>query len=407
MPVMMRNLPLRLKNLAVLVFSLIILYLAGFYFGGYLMTLFYFALTLPLLSLILCLITLAGMRYHQDFDTEHPVKGQEIHYRLTLSNESIVPIAHMHCSFKAIHQHMDLTMPGFSTYLKAKGEKTESYTFRCSYRGIYTVGLERIEISDPLGFITTSPSVLYRTFYVYPRILRIPQLPLEIRNWEGGGTGSSHGGDPDLSLYTQLRQYSEGQSIRHIHWKKFALTGKPFLTEYETTAEPEIRVYLDTRPCQGRGNQVLEIEDTSVEITVALVKYFLDRGIFLTVLAPGRDVFRFAGAAAADFDRFYRATINIMFQTTISPSQLFRSEGSSASHGNRTTLFITHLMDPELLGLIEDSLITETPFVLIYNGVGQERKGRVSPAFHRLREKGAKILVVENPESIVADLGAQ
>jgi uncharacterized protein (DUF58 family) len=249
--------------------------------------------------------------------------------------------------------------------------------------------------------------VHYRTFYVYPRILRIHHLPLEIRNWEGAGTGSSRGGDPDLSLYTQLRNYTEGESIRHIHWKKFATTGKPFLTEYETTAEPEIRIYLDARPCPGRGNQVLEIEDTSVEITVALVKYFLDRGIPLTVLAPGREVFRFTGAETPDFDRFYRATINIMFQTTISPSQLFRSEEPAVSHGNRTTIFITHLIDPELLGLVEDSLSTETPFVLIFNNVGQEQRGRVSAAFHRLREKGAKIWVVENPDSIVADLGVQ
>jgi uncharacterized protein (DUF58 family) len=302
---------------------------------------------------------------------------------------------------------MDLMMPAFSTYLRAKGEKTESYTFRCSYRGIYTVGLERIEIGDPLGFLSISPSVLYRTFYVYPRVLKIHQLPLEIRNWEGVGSGSSHGGDPDLSLYTQLRRYHDGESIRHIHWKKFAMTGKPFLVEFETTAEPEICIYLDTRICPGRGNQVLEIEDTSIEIAVALVKYFLDRGILLSVLAPGREVFRFVGAAASDFDRFYRATINIMFQTSISPAQLFRSEEPSVSHGNRTTIFITHIMDPELLGLIEDTLPTETPFALIYNGVSQDRQSRKSPVFHRLREKGAKISVVENPDSIVADLGAQ
>ena len=113
---MMRHSYLRVNNLAVLIFSLIILYLAGFYFGGYLMTIFYFALVLPLLSLLLCLITLTGMRYYQDFDAEHPVKGQEIRYRLTLSNESIMPIAHVHCRFKSIHHHMDLAMPNFSTW---------------------------------------------------------------------------------------------------------------------------------------------------------------------------------------------------------------------------------------------------------------------------------------------------
>ena len=414
---MVWNPSFRLRSLGFLLFALFVLYLAGVYFGGHLMTLFYFGLCLPVLSVLLGLVSLAGLRYHQEFDNEHPVKGEDIHYRLILSNESPLPIARVRCRFKIIHRHMALAIPSFSTYLKSRGEREQSYTFRCSYRGIYTVGLERIEVSDPLGLLTVAPSVIYRTFYVYPRILRIRSLPLDIQNWEGGGTGISQGGDPDYSLYTQLKPYRAGESVRHMHWKKFALTGKPHLLEYETTAKPEISIYLDTRPCgglrtpgspqEGGGTTELEIEDTSIEIMVALVRHFLGLGVPLSVRAAGRDIYRFTATEMSQFERFYRSTITITFDARLGPSQLFTLEDQPVSQGNRTTFFITHLLDASLLSLVEDSLATDTPFLLIFNHVGASRSERQcnNLAFTRLREKGARIMVVESAESIVEDLG--
>ncbi len=401
------NSTIRIKNTALLSFGLLILFLAGAYFGGHLMTLFFFFLCLPLISVLMGLISLAELKYHQEFDTEHPIKGQDINYRLILTNESILPIARIHCRFKAIHPQMNLIIPDFSIYLKARGERSESHTFRCSYRGIYTVGLERIEITDPFGILTVAPQVLYRTFYVYPRIPKINHLSLELQNWEGSSSGISHGGEPDYSLYTQLKSYLPGESMRHIHWKKFATTGKPFLRQYETTSAPEIGLYLDTRPCPGEKMKVLEIEDTSVEILVALVKYFLDNRIPLSVSAPGREIFRFSGSSPDQFESFYHSTINLTFRSNVSPAQLYSSEVKSSFTGNRTLFFITHVMDPALFGLVEDSLLTETPFILIFNqaGYSEEQWRQNLSIFNRLREKGVKILIVNNSESIVSDLG--
>jgi hypothetical protein len=348
------NSTIRIKNTALLSFGLLILFLAGAYFGGHLMTLFFFFLCLPLISVLMGLISLAELKYHQEFDTEHPIKGQDINYRLILTNESILPIARIHCRFKAIHPQMNLIIPDFSIYLK-----------------------------------------------------KINHLSLELQNWEGSSSGISHGGDPDYSLYTQLKNYLPGESMRHIHWKKFATTGKPFLRQYETTSAPEIGLYLDTRPCPGEKMKVLEIEDTSVEILVALVKYFLDNRIPLSVSAPGREIFRFSGSSPDQFESFYHSTINLTFRSNVSPAQLYSSEVKSSFAGNRTLFFITHIMDPALLGLVEDSLLTETPFILIFNqaGYSEEQWRQNLSIFNRLREKGAKILIVNNSESIVSDLG--
>jgi uncharacterized protein (DUF58 family) len=398
--------PIKLKNFRLLVFGIFLFYLAGSYFGGYLLSLFYFFLLLPLLSLLTCIIAWVGLRFSQLFDNEHPVKGEEIRYRLLLANESFVPAPHIHCRFKVINPQLDLKMPDFSAYLGPHRTTERSYNFRCSYRGIYTVGLQRIEVEDPLGLMTLSPSVEYRTFYVYPRILALNNFPPGLPTTTGTGSGTPHGGDPDYSLYTQVKEYRDGQSIRHLHWKKFISTGRAFVKEFDTTSEPGLRIYFDLRKTPLREVNPLEIEDTSVEILVALVKYYLDRFIPLTVTAPGRDMFSFKGSSHSQFDSFYQSTMRLFFQDTVSPALIYVSDSRSGLVSSSSILFITHILDASLFNLMEENIAQETKFTLIFNQVGyiEIEKNRNKYYMNRLREKGARVLTVNSSDSIVDDL---
>ena len=412
--------PLKLKKWSLLLFAIFLLYLAGFYFGSFIMTLFYFFLFLPLLSVALCIASYFGLKYIQSFDTEHPVKGEDIHYNLNLANEGILPIFRIHCLFKTINPHMDLAIPDFSSYLSSRSRIERQYTFRCSYRGIYTVGLERIRIDDPFGLLSFTSLIQYRTFYVYPRILELIHFPLGLQNSEGTGTGMAQGGDPDYSVYTQFRSYRAGESTRHIHWKKFASTGKPFIKVFETTAEPEMRIFFDLRTCVAHtgalrtgtlttAGQALETEDTSVEILVALVKYFLDREVSLSVKAPGRKIYTFDGASPSHFEAFYLSTMQLIFQDTISPSDLYLSESRTSSTERGSIFFISHFMDAALFSLIEASGTGGKTFTLIFNqvGYGEGEKQRNLFYINRLRERGARIIVVNSPDTIVEDLGGK
>ena len=66
--------------------------------------------------------------------------------------------------------------------------------------------------------------------------------------------------------------------------------------------------------------KALETEDVSVDILVALVKYYLDHEVPLTVRAPGRTVYSFQDADPSGFRRFYLSTMELLFQPTISPA---------------------------------------------------------------------------------------
>jgi len=400
------RMPIRLKNVRLLLFGLFFLYLAAVYFGGALYTVFTFALALVLLSLAVGLVGLAGFKLYQHFDTEHPVKGEQIHYQLSLSNEAFLPVAHLHCRFKTINPHLALDIPGFSTFIGTRDRIEREYTFRCSYRGIYTVGLESIEIEDPLRLLSLKPRVEYRTFYVYPRVLELERFPLGPPSSEGMGSGTSRGGDPDYALYTQFREARDGEPIRHLHWKKFVALGKPYIRQFETTAEPGIRIYFDLRPVSAAEANPLEIEDTSVEILVALVRYSLGRGIPTSVVAPGREVYQFSGQSRDEFEGFYRSTMQLFFQDTVSPAAMYLADSRTGAAGRSSVFFVSHLLDASLFGLAEQARAGERRFTLVLNQTGRTERQRAADLIrvNRLRERGTAVFTVGGPETIVEDL---
>ncbi len=396
---------IRIKAFSLYLFFLFLIYLARSYLGFIFIFFFYMALFFPIGSLLYLLIAAARIRYHQEFSTEHPVKGQTVTYRLTLTNESPLPIPYLIVHFKPVNPFMERITTDFSTYLGRYGITERKYEIQLPFRGIYTVGLDNLVFEDLFHLFRITRSVWYRTFYVYPRILYLNRFPYILK----GGTQKTHGTFqgtvPDLSLFTQLKAYRSGESLRHICWKKFASTGIPFLREYEITTEPGLTIYVDLRRGTHIGINALKIEDTSIEILVSLVKYFLDQGIRIIIRAPGRNLYSFTGNNRIQFNDFYTSTFQLLFQKTISPAKLYRADRKSGFQSS-SSLFITHLMDADLFAFIEESLGMKNTISVIFNHAGCEDQDVALQYFNRLRDRGAKILVVRDSDSIVEDLGA-
>ncbi len=395
-----------LKGLSLYGFCLLIAYLAGRYVGGYLDFLFYVLLAFPVISFLLLSISAANVRQHQEFDTEHPVKGQVVAYTLVLTNEWVLPIPFVRVRFKEMNPLMRRVLPEFSAYVKSEEGLERIFDIQCPFRGVYTVGLESLELEDMLHLFGMRVSVWFRTFYVYPRVRMLRVFFTGLENLERKTEGLAVVGLPDYSLFNTLKSYRYGESVRHMYWKKFAGTGTPYLKEYESAAQPGVALYFDARKGARIGRAELELEDTSVEILVALVRYYLDRGIPTTVRAPGRNLYTFNGDHPAQFGDFYNSTLNLVFEETYSPGLLYRVDRDAELYDLQSVFFVTHLLDPMLFGLLEESLATDYTVTVVFNQSGY------SPAeceqnlnyFNRIRDRGGRILVVSSAESIVEDL---
>jgi uncharacterized protein (DUF58 family) len=391
-------------------FSLIILYLAAAYFGGFFFSLFYFFLILPIATIGTTIIAQTGMSCDQKFDVEYPIKGQSINYHLYVTNRSVFPLARVNVRFKTFRSDLNILLDGFSTFLKPRSRVKRTFQLHFEFRGVYNVGLENFEVEDALGFIVIRKPVTYRTIYIYPRINLLTSFDLSREGFRGSGVYTADSGDPDYALFTQLGEYRHGESIRHIYWKKFITLGIPFIKEFEHTATFSMSIYLDTRVYRNGSDgshKALYVEDTSVEILVTLVKHFLDRGIPVSINAPGLVTYRYLAAAPTHFESFYKSTVELNFQETISPAALFKADTSELVSSKNALIMITHQPDKTIVSLMEEMSRRSLRSILIVNqsGLTQKEKSRNSAYFEDLSRRGGRVVVVDNADTILEDLG--
>ena len=419
---------LRLRACGVYLFAVVLSYLAAAYLGDFFAVFATLFMVLPLVSLILLVVAAAGLRYNQHFSNEQPVKGQELQYRCIIENGSAIPLPRVRARFRAIRPTAGGGVgsgpspgrvvrgaddpetggggddDGIVTYLPGHQFVEREQTVQLPYRGIYTVGLERIELSDTLQLFSVRPRVRVREFRVYPRILPISEFQPGTERRLGTSEVGSLGNLPDYSLFNQLREYRPGESVRHLAWKKFASTGIPVVKEYDSTSEPAVSIYVDLRPVPSSAEDVLLTEDVTVEALVALVNHFLKRNLPVTVRAASRTSYEFIGDHASDFGRFYESTFDLLFVSDISAARLYESHLETGMNTEVNSMFfITHLLDPELLILLDEQRSSNFQVTLIHNQTA-EPADRHAGYFNRLREQGTRVVALRGSTTIAVDL---
>lgn len=401
---MRKYIDIRWSGVVTYIFVLLLFQLARQHIGLMFDILFFSVLFLPILTTLHMFVSLSAVKYHQTFDTDHPVKGEILKYTLLLANESFFPSAPLKIKFKTVQPGSDAQLPDLEVSLRRGQRYEKTYEISCPFRGIYTVGLLQMETKDLLGWIRIRKPVWHRTFYVYPRVMDVT-YPFDIGTTSDLNTGPNPGASQDYSLFENLVPYRNGQSIRHMAWKKFIAIGEPFLKSYGKTSQPGVSLYLDLRRSEEPSPEVLEREDCSIEILVSLVKYCLDRSIPVSVNAMGQSRYGFYGSDPSDFFVFHKDTVNILFHDTISPAELYRTD-VQGSVLPASVVFITHLLDQEILTILEESISaplgvdTMVGAIINQSGMNAELKESSTYYFNTIREKGGKVVLVEESESL-------
>jgi uncharacterized protein (DUF58 family) len=387
------------------VFGSFVLYLAAVYFGVYFMTLFLVFLFLPILSLLSMLITASTLRYNQDFSNDHPLKGEEVVYSLKIKKEGSLPGAPVTVRLAGSQQGMSLGLSDIDLFPVSNKLFEYSYTVKCPFRGIYTVGLDSLEVRDHFGWVGVPLAVWAQTFYVYPRIITLRSAPFGELQYSFYVPGNSRGQEVDYTLVESLRNYSPGMSVRHMAWKKYASLGEPVLKQYETTSRPGVTIYLDTRREDLGTYETLEAEDASLEVLVALVKFFSERNVPVYVYGDGWRRFEFPRNDPDRFREFHHATIGVFFQSERSPIDVVTSELMDGRLSTRSVIIVSHIIDAEVINM---SLPTDrgiqTGAILNLAGRSAAEKQEARGLVAGVRDKGARVQVVRDSESIKEDL---
>jgi len=400
----MIKIKINFKILGIYFFILTIMFLAGMSMSGVLRYLFFLLLFLPLISFIKFLISFFSLKYFQNFDNEHPIKGESVEYILSLSNESYFSNISTEVDFMTIRPLGFGKIPKLKISLKGNEKFDFKYNVHCPFRGIYTVGIKEITVKDLFGYIKLFPEVWHRTFYVYPRIIDLNK-PFASIMTDIESIGAYYGIKDDITLLKTLKEYRNGESIRHMSWQKFAVTGKPYIKTYDKMSYPSVNIYVDLRRIKKITYKVLESEDCTIEIMVALVKYYLKNNINVSVNAYGTEIFNFSSNNPDDFYPFHQSTININFADTISPINLYQANINTNPDMNGATIFITHILDPNILELANKNNESSS-IIIILNQIGMSKNELDKSKIYidSIKDNGSNILLVKNNNTIKEDL---
>lgn len=111
--------------------------------------------------------------------------------------------------------------------------------------GIYTIHLKQLSVFDPLILFSAKQKLQDEIrVIVFPVKYRMRLKLSDSRMGEEGAEVYGRTGD-DQDEIRQIREYREGDLLRHIHWNQTARTDRVWVKEFESQKSGQMELYLD------------------------------------------------------------------------------------------------------------------------------------------------------------------
>lgn len=316
------------------------------------------AAVLPILfaaaSLAHLVATWIGFGFHEEFSTDHPLKGDVIRYSIHLRNGLPFPSAPGICRFASVGP-MPRGLEELPLQLGSGESMSRESRISCAYRGVYVIGAKTFAFRGALGIIELEHEVEPRVFYVYPELVALG--PLADRLAEGGGEerSSTGGGTPDPTVIDGLRPLADGRPAGRVAWKRWAATGIPCEPIEGRSSAFGLRVVLDLRPPLAEGPDRLAAEDLAVSAVYSVLSRLVDSGIPAEFVLGGEETGRMIEDRSA-FDSVYATSTSVLFTDTRFPLAAFSDDRASLLVTTRSIAGTESAEDIDLFGPLEAAL---------------------------------------------------
>ena len=174
--------------------------------------------------------------------------------------------AHNHSLWSYTVKEKTLKTTVYFPYVPAGQERTCTYRGRLFDRGRYELGPLRITTRFPFGLFSRTISVPKKdTLYVYPRLGRLTRNWLERhRRALAGADRRERRPGPEGDFYG-VREWRGGDSLRYVHWRSSARTGKLVVRQFEQPRNRDVAILLDL----WRPEKPTAAERENVELAVS------------------------------------------------------------------------------------------------------------------------------------------
>ena len=212
-----------------------------------------------------------------------PVVGDNVDVEIEVSNPTRWPRFFVSVSLtSAIESGVTSPVRFFFARIGCRTAVRSSKSVRCDQRGWQTFGAATIESRMPFGLFRRRKTVeASARVLVFPRWLPMDRLGLiSAETGDDSGRRRYRSGEE----VTGSRPYVIGDSVRHIHWKNTARTGRPAVREYDAGAEEALILAIGTSVVLGKGTETSLEYAATLAATVARSVY--DRGGTVRLALP-------------------------------------------------------------------------------------------------------------------------
>lgn len=252
---------------------------------------------LLILSMAMAAVSIVGVEITRNVLKNEIQLGEAVKAWLVVENKKGFPAFWMFWK-DSIAEGLDVENPAchFKT-IAANGKHELKYTLHSTRRGLFRVGPAVLESSGPFGLI--------RRFMVDSKVEFITVLPKVVPI----GKGLAQGQRPihqvprrrsifeDPSRFMGMRDYRPGDSMRRIHWRATARSGKMQVKLFEPSVLTGVLMAVDmglgsypyTRANKDKKDNIDKIMELTITAAASLGQYVLSGDQAVGLISNGTD----------------------------------------------------------------------------------------------------------------------
>lgn len=274
-----------MKKVILLGMTVAAYYIASMYRQMPLMVLAIAMLMLVVILFVLPRYLKRGIQISFSRQLDQAEKGQDKRYDILVENKGKLPVNHLTVSLHLYDEKGMLIQKYKLRSNRKEGINALSISLSVPHCGMYRLIACQVRVYDYLCAFSSAKEVQQQmSVMVLPRMVtmkfKLPYMELKGRQMEDSTRQKMRYSGSENREIRQMREYQNGDTVRHIHWNLSAKADRLWIKEYEKENDSFSRLLLDLRIPEGWKE---ESRDAFYELLSALIFGFLQADWGLSV----------------------------------------------------------------------------------------------------------------------------
>jgi len=301
---------------------------------------------LPIISLLVTFLLFMGLTVKQTFP-EIVVKNSPAELLIEITNDTPMPFGNVECFLYSDELAIESEQHA-NVLVKAFKYATLTIPFKTHYRGYFQFGLKSVTCTDMMGLFRIKKKMHQKTFITsMPRILDLQSFPI-VANLMSQAQSRYDMKDEDYSTISDVRQYQQADSIKRVHWKLTAKRNEWLVKVFQSNALNSVTMIMDNHRYEDRKKDMYQVEDHMVEMTLALSRLCIKRGMPVDFYATNGA--RVSAKSMNEFELIYKSCGTLQFELAppLNPLAILTHTLNEAT-GYVNAILLTARLDAALL----------------------------------------------------------